>query len=220
MENYTEFKELLSEARRHMEREHNRMIEELKTQEGYLKVLDCCNEYAIRHERLLQQLEEKEAALTSLTEQLQEQRQETDSLRQQLEQQRQETDSLRQQLEQQRQETDSLRQQLQEKEVRLSELGKLSAGVAKKSSQDDVSKALRIYLNNSKRKTLSKREAAKTVFLELIAAAKLEMPEDTMELLSHFDDETPEPPIVIEQAADVIADGGVKNIRNIKNTKV
>ena len=206
MENYTEFKELLSEARRHMEREHNRMIEELKTQEGYLKVLDCCNEYAIRHERLLQQLEEKEAALTSLTEQLQEQRQETDSLRQQLEQQRQETDSLR--------------QQLQEKEVRLSELGKLSAGVAKKSSQDDVSKALRIYLNNSKRKTLSKREAAKTVFLELIAAAKLEMPEDTMELLSHFDDETPEPPIVIEQAADVIADGGVKNIRNIKNTKV
>ena len=92
--------------------------------------------------------------------------------------------------------------------------------MAKKSSQDDVSKALRIYLNNSKRKTLSKREAAKTVFLELIAAAKLEMPEDTMELLSHFDDETPEPPIVIEQAADVIADGGVKNIRNIKNTKV
>ncbi len=79
--------------------------------------------------------------------------------------------------------------QLQEKDTQLKELNKLSAGVAKKSSQDDVSKALRIYLNTSKRKTLAKREAAKTVLLELITAAKLEMSEDIMELLSHFDDE-------------------------------
>ena len=86
-------------------------------------------------------------------------------------------------------EIEELNQQLQEKDIQLKELGKLSAGVAKKSSQDNVSKALRIYLNTSKRKTLSKREAAKTVFLELIAAAKLEVPEDIMELLNHFDDE-------------------------------
>ena len=86
-------------------------------------------------------------------------------------------------------EIDGLNQQLQDKDTQLKELGKLSAGVAKKSSQDDVSKALRIYLNTSKRKTLSKREAAKTVFLELIAAAKLEVPEEIMELLNHFDDE-------------------------------
>lgn len=86
-------------------------------------------------------------------------------------------------------EIDDLNQQLQDKDTQLKELGKLSAGVAKKSSQDDVSKAMRIYLNTSKRKTLSKREAAKTVFLELIAAAKLEVPEDIMELLNHFDDE-------------------------------
>jgi hypothetical protein len=88
-----------------------------------------------------------------------------------------------------RRENAGLLQQLQEKDTQLKELGKLSAGVAKKSSQDDVSKAMRIYLNTSKRKTLSKREAAKTVFLELIAAAKLELPEDIMELLNHFDDE-------------------------------
>ena len=125
-----------------------------------------------------------------------------------------ENEDLNDQVEMQKAEIDSLKQQLQEKEVRLSELGKLSAGVAKKSSHDDVSKALRIYLNTSKRKTLSKREAAKTVFLELITAAKLELPEDIMELLNHFDDENPEPQIVIEKAADVIAEGGVKNVKN------
>ena len=86
-------------------------------------------------------------------------------------------------------EIDSLHQQLQDKDMQLKELGKLSAGVAKKSSADDVSKAIRIYLNTSKRKTQGKREAAKTVLLELITAAKLDMAEDIMEMLSHFDDE-------------------------------
>lgn len=93
--------------------------------------------------------------------------------------------------------------QLQEKDTQLKELNKLSAGVAKKSSQDDVSKALRIYLNTSKRKTLAKREAAKTVFLELIAAAKLDVPEDIMDLLNHFDDEQ-----LVEQP-QVTTGGGV-----------
>ena len=86
-------------------------------------------------------------------------------------------------------EIDGLNQQIQDRDRRLKELGQLSAGVAKKSSADDVAKAIRIYLNTSKRKTQSKREAAKTVLLELITAAKLEMPEDFMETLSHFDDE-------------------------------
>ena len=93
--------------------------------------------------------------------------------------------------------------QLKEKDTQLKELNKLSAGVAKKSSQDDVSKALRIYLNTSKRKTLAKREAAKTVFLELIAAAKLDVPEEIMYLLNHFDDEQ-----LVEQP-QVTTGGGV-----------
>ena len=88
-----------------------------------------------------------------------------------------------------RQDVDELNRQLQDKDTQLKELGKLSAGVAKKSSADDVAKAIRIYLNTSKRKTQSKREAAKFVLLELITAAKLEMAEDIMEMLSHFDDE-------------------------------
>ena len=88
-----------------------------------------------------------------------------------------------------KEEIEGLNQQIQDRDRRLKELGQLSAGVAKKSSADDVEKAMRIYMNMSKRKTQSKREAAKTVLLELITAAKLGMPEDFMETLSHFDDE-------------------------------
>ena len=101
----------------------------------------------------------------------------------------QENERLKSENEAQQKEIDDLNQQLLDKDTQLKELGKLSAGVAKKSSADDVAKAIRIYLNTSKRKTQSKREAAKTVLLELITAAKLEMSEDFMESLSHFDDE-------------------------------
>ena len=125
-----------------------------------------------------------------------------------------ENDALIEENEQLNEELENLRQQLHEKETRLSELQKLSAGVAKKSSQEVVEKAMRIYLNTSKRKTLSKREAAKTVLLELVTSAKLELPEDLMDQLNHFDDENPEPQIVIGKAGDVIADGGVKNVKN------
>lgn len=100
-----------------------------------------------------------------------------------------EIDRLKSENEAQREEIDGLNEQIHDRDMRLKELGQLSAGVAKKSSADDVSKAIRIYLNTSKRKTQSKREAAKTVLLELITAAKLEMSEDIMEMLSHFDDE-------------------------------
>jgi uncharacterized protein YoxC len=100
-----------------------------------------------------------------------------------------EIDRLNADIEGLHEEIDGLNQQIQDRDRRLKELGQLSAGVAKKSSADDVSKAIRIYLNTSKRKTQSKREAAKTVLLELITAAKLEMSEDIMEMLSHFDDE-------------------------------
>ena len=84
-----------------------------------------------------------------------------------------EIDQLNDEINAQQEEIDGLNQQLQDKDTQLKELGKLSAGVAKKSSADDVAKAIRIYLNTSKRKTQSKREAAKTVLLELITAAKL-----------------------------------------------
>lgn len=103
--------------------------------------------------------------------------------------QKNEIETLQQQL------TDEKKQRA-ELEMKMAEMSKLSAGVAKKASQDDLSKALRIYLNISKRKTLSKREAAKTVITEMLTSAKLDIPDDIMDLLDHLDDEQTDPKVV------------------------
>lgn len=97
-------------------------------------------------------------------------------------------------------ENDSLQQQLADEkrqkadlETKMNEMSKLSTGMAKKVAQDDFHKALRIYLNISKRKTIGKREAAKIVITDLMTSAKLELPDDIMEMLEHLDDEQAEP---------------------------
>ena len=93
-------------------------------------------------------------------------------------------------------ENDRLRQEVQEKEMKLSELSKLSAGVARKSSQDEVLKALRTYVNVSKRKTLGKRAAVKVMIMELGNAISLTFPEDMIATLESLDDEQAEPKMV------------------------
>ena len=66
-----------------------------------------------------------------------------------------EIESLKDANERLSEENERLREEAQEKDMKLSELSKLSVGVAKKSSQDEVQKAMRTYVNISKRKTLS-----------------------------------------------------------------
>ena len=82
--------------------------------------------------------------------------------------------------------------------MKLTELGKLSAGVARKSSQDDVLKGLRTYINISKRKTLSKRVAVKMIIMELVNAIDLSLPEDMVATLEALDDETSEPKVLVQ----------------------
>lgn len=88
------------------------------------------------------------------------------------------------------------KQQRAELETKMNEMSKLSAGMARKAAQDDFHKALRTYLNISRRKTIGKREAAKNVITDLMTSAKLELPDDIMELLEHLDDEQTEPKTV------------------------
>ena len=95
-------------------------------------------------------------------------------------------------------ENDRLRKEVEEKEMKLSELGKLSVGVAKKSSQDEVLKALRTYINISKRKTLSKRVAVKMMIMELANAIDLSFPEDMVATLEALDDEQAEPKVMVQ----------------------
>jgi len=86
-------------------------------------------------------------------------------------------------------ENNQLRGDLREMEMKLSELSKLSVGVARKSSQEEVLKALRIYINISKRKTLSKRVAVKMMIMELANAIGLSFPDDMVATLESLDDE-------------------------------
>ena len=118
----------------------------------------------------------------------------------------------------QQEEIDNLRQQLADEkrqrvdvETKLAEMSKLSAGMAKKADQDDFHKALRIFLNISRRKTIGKREAAKNVITDLMTTAKLELPDDIMELLEHLDDEQTEPKTVTVNGSynDIHDNGGV-----------
>ena len=93
-------------------------------------------------------------------------------------------------------ENERLRLKVQENDMKLTELGKLSVGVAKKSSQDEVLKALRTYVNVSKRKTLGKRAAVKVMIMELGNAISLTFPEDMIATLESLDDEQAEPKMV------------------------
>ena len=105
-------------------------------------------------------------------------------------------DELKEELERQKEENDTLRQRLEETETRLSELSKLSAGVARKSSQDELLKALRTFVNKSKHKRIEKRMAVKEVVLELVIANNLVLPEDLATTIDSLDDEQPDSKVV------------------------
>jgi len=102
-----------------------------------------------------------------------------------------ENEMLRAQLEQER-------AQRAELEMHLAELSKLSAGVAKKAKQEELLKALRTYINISKRKTLSKRVAVKGMILELASAIGIVFPEDMVATLEALDDEQSEPKVMVQ----------------------
>ena len=142
-----------------------------------------------------EQVRELNRSLNRECEQLQEQMEKINNhlwLLDQFESVLKENEQLRSELEQQQAENDRLHEQLDDKDMKLNELNKFSVGMAKKSSQEGLEKAFRIYINTSKRKTQAKREVARVQLLDFIATAKLDMPEDIMELLNHLDDEQPE----------------------------
>lgn len=114
-----------------------------------------------------------------------------------------EIERLNNDLEDYRSELDGLREQLQDEkdknqqlEMRLSEMSKLSAGMAKKSSLEELLEALRIFINKSKQKRIEKRTAVKEMVLELANANGIVFPEDLAATLDSLDDEQPDPKVV------------------------
>jgi hypothetical protein len=102
-----------------------------------------------------------------------------------------------------KQENESLREEVQDErdqrnkaEMQLSEMSKLSAGVAKKASQEELLKAIRVFVNKSKRKKIEKRIAVKEMVLEMANANGVVLPEDLAATIDALDDEQPEPKVV------------------------
>jgi nucleoid-associated protein YejK len=81
-------------------------------------------------------------------------------------------------------------------EMQLSEMSKLSAGVAKKASQDELLKAIRVFVNKSKRKKIEKRIAVKEMVLEMANANSMTLPEELAVTIDSLDDEQPEAKVV------------------------
>ena len=163
-----ELKDWKDDVRNELERDLEQVREKHEQISNYLRVLDAVDEMVTEHKSLKRQLDDKQDEIDNLKDEIDKVQSDNDALRQQL--------------------LDEKERRLSS-QTKLSELSKLSAGVAKKSSQDELIKAMRSYLNISRRKTQGKREAAKMVFMEMFTSAKLELPDDIMESLDHLDDD-------------------------------
>ena len=105
------------------------------------------------------------------------------------------------------------RQQRAELEMKLMEMGKLSTSMAQKASEENVLKALRTYVNRSKRKTADKRAFAKSATLEIANVNGLDLPEDLKAAIESLDDEQTEPKVVTVQGNyNDIHDNGVSKV--------
>ena len=107
-----------------------------------------------------------------------------------------EIESLQKQLDEKKEQLAEERERRSELEMKLAEMTKLSAGMAKKASEEAVLMALRVYANTSKRKTVDKRAFAKTSILEMANANGLTLPQEFAAAIESLDDERPDPKVV------------------------
>ena len=102
----------------------------------------------------------------------------------------------------QKEEIATLKEEKAASEMKFSEMTKLSADMAKKSSQEGLQKALTITINKSKHKRLEKRIVIKEMVMELALANGIIFPEDVAAKLDSLDDET-EPPAPVSNNINV-----------------
>ena len=176
--NLMDYSEMAHDARRALERERERLMEQAEQLGAYLRVLDYVDEVLAEYRR------------------------------------------LKDENEQQKQLLDEGKRQLAELEMKLAEMSKLSTGMAKKASEENIVKALSTYVNRSKRKTADKRTFAKSAALEIANANGLDLPKDLKMAIESLDDEQTEPKLMtvqgdlvlekkVDQQIGTIDDGGI-----------
>lgn len=176
------------------------MKEELKTGELLEAAREARRRLEREQEELMERAEQLKDLMTAL-EATEDVLQENERLEEEIEQQRS----------QHQEEKEQLRQQLQDEkdkntklEMQLNEMSKLSASVAGKASHEELLKALRVFVNKSKRKKMDKRIAVKEMVLELANANGLALPPDLAATIDSLDDEQPPEPLPSE-VPEVIA---------------
>ncbi len=174
--------EAAREARRRLELEQEELKERAEQLKGFMTALETTEDVLQENERLEEEMEELRTQHQEEIEQLRQQHQEkTEQLRQQYQD---EKDLLRQQLQDEKDRNTKL-------EMQLNEMSKMTASVAGKASHEELLKALRVFVNKSKRKKLEKRIAVKEMVLELANANSLMLPEDLSSTIDSLDDEQP-----------------------------
>lgn len=166
-----DFSEMAHDARRALERERDELIERAEMLNAHLRVLDKIDEVMTENSQL---------------------KEDNDDLQQQLNDEKQQCVELEMKL----METSK---HCGELEMKLMEMSKLSTGMAKKASEDSLLKALRTYVNRSKRKTADKRAFAKSATLEIANANGLDLPEDLKAAIESLDDEQTDTKLVTVQ---------------------
>ena len=177
-----ELMEAAREARRRLELEQEELKERAEQLKGFMTALETTEDVLQENERLEEEMEELRTQHQEEIEQLRQQHQEkTEQLRQQYQE---EKEQLRQQLQDEKDRNTKL-------EMQLNEMSKMTASVAGKASHEELLKALRVFVNKSKRKKLEKRIAVKEMVLELANANSLMLPEDLSSTIDSLDDEQP-----------------------------
>ena len=157
------------EARRRLEREQEELRVRAEQLEKLMIAFETTEDVLQENERLEEEIEQQHSQHQEEIEQLRQQHQE-------------EKEQLRQQLQDEKDKNTKL-------EMQLNEMSKLSASVAGKASHEELLKALRVFVNKSKRKKLEKRIAVKEMVLELANANSLMLPEDLSSTIDSLDDE-------------------------------
>ncbi len=164
-----ELMEAAREARRRLELEQEELRERAEQLEKLMTAFETTEDVLQENERLEEEIEQQRSQHQEEIEQLRQQHQE-------------EKEQLRQQLQDEKDKNTKL-------EMQLNEMSKLSASVAGKASHEELLKALRVFVNKSKRKKLEKRIAVKEMVLELANANSLMLPEDLSSTIDSLDDE-------------------------------
>jgi hypothetical protein len=171
----TEFKDWSESASRALEREREEMMERVQTIDGMARVMRAVGDILAENERLKAENESLNAENVGLKE---------------------ENETLQTQLLTERE----LRTKA---EMQLGEMSKLSVGVAKKASQEELLPALRVFVNKSKRKKLEKRIAVKEMVLEMANANGLTLPEEFAAVIDSLDDEEVASPTYVSNTVTV-----------------